>query len=164
MKSHRFIFFLISIFLLSGCVQAVCEDGFYSVRAVLDGDTIVLTNAKNVRYLGIDTPELRKRIRDKWLWDPEPYAVEAFDLNRKLVEGKKVRLEFDKETADKYGRWLAYVFVDGKMVNEELLRQGYAAVYVRQPNTRYYDRLMVAEKQGKKDRVGLWSSVKANVR
>ena len=157
MKNLKFIILLLSIFLFSGCGRISTEGGFYSVYTVIDGDTIILTNARNVRYIGIDTPESRKRVRGEWVYDPEPYAVEAYNLNRRLVEGKKIRLEFDKEITDRYDRWLAYVFVDGKMVNEELLRYGYARVYAFAPNTKYLDSLTAAEKEAKENKRGLWS-------
>lgn len=158
MKNLKLIVLLLPIFLLSGCARIVTEGGFYSVYAALDGDTIILTNAENVRYIGIDTPELRKKIAGEWVWSPQPYAVEAYNLNRRFVEGKRVRLEFDKESTDRYGRWLAYIFVDGKMVNEELLRYGYATVYTRPPNTKYLDRLIAVEKEARENGTGLWSS------
>lgn len=160
MKILKIVVLLLFIFLHTGCAQPVAEgakDGFYSVDKVLDGDTIILTNAKNVRYIGINTPELRKKTAGEWTWSPQPYAVEAYNLNRRLVEDKRVRLEFDKERSDRYDRWLAYVFVDGKMVNEEIVRYGYATVYTYQPNTKYLNRLSTAEQQAKKERKGLWS-------
>ncbi len=159
MKSLKFIIVLF-VFLLAGCASSVSGNGFYYVYTVVDGDTITLANTKNIRYIGIDTPELRKKVAGEWVWNPQPYAVEAYNLNKRLVEGKRIRLEFDNEKTDRYGRWLAYVFVDEKMVNEELLRYGYATVYTRQPNMKYLDRLLAAEQQAKKQRRGIWSSGK----
>ena len=86
-----------------------------TVAQVVDGDTIELTNGRKVRYIGINTPE-----RD------QPYYAEATAVNRQLVQGKNVQLELDVETFDRYGRTLAYVWVDGVMVNLEIVRQGYA--------------------------------------
>jgi len=98
---------LLSIFLFSGCGRISTEGGFYSVYKVLDGDTIILTNARNVRYIGIDTPESRKRVRGEWVYDPEPYAVEAYNLNRRLVEGKKVSLSrvLSNSSSNRWGVW-----------------------------------------------------------
>ena len=155
---------LVALFLSSGCARSISENGFYYVYRVVDGDTIILANAGNIRYIGIDTPELRKKVAGEWVWSPQPYAVEALNLNKRLVDGKKIRLEFDNERLDRYGRRLAYVFVDDKMVNEELLRYGYATVYTRQPNMKYLNRLLAAEQQAKKEKRGIWSSGEVNGR
>lgn len=81
----------------------------------VDGDTIELTDGRRVRYIGINTPE-----RD------QPYYEEATEANRQLVGNKEVQLEFDVETFDKYGRTLAYVWVDGVMANLEIVHRGFA--------------------------------------
>ncbi len=151
------LLFLGLIFIFYGCIPAASENGSYYVRTVIDGDTVILTNGKHLRYIGIDTPESRKKISGTWVFNPEPYAVVACELNKSMVEGKKVRLEFDKEPTDKYGRWLAYVFVNDKMINEELLRHGYATVYTIPPNVKYVNRFSVAEDTAKKKKMGLWS-------
>ena len=157
MRNLKILILITALFLSSGCTRSVNENGFYYVHTVVDGDTIKLANAENVRYIGIDTPELRKKVAGEWAWSPQPYAVEALNLNKRLVDGKKIRLEFDNERLDRYGRWLAYVFVDDKMVNEELLRYGCATVYTRQPNMKYLNRLLAAEQQAKKEKRGIWS-------
>ena len=90
---------------------------------MIDGDTIELEDGQTVRYLGIDTPETRRREGDKWIYAPDAYAEEAKEFNRKMVEGKSVRLEFDLQRADKYKRLLAYCFVDGEFVNARLFRR-----------------------------------------
>ena len=78
----------------------------------------------------MDTPETRKKLpTGEWKYDPEPYAAEAKEFNKKMVLGEKVRLEFDVTKNDKYERWLAYVFLpDGRMVNAELVKNGLAVV------------------------------------
>src|SRR5690606_2024423 len=73
------------------------------VVAVLDGDTIVISGGEKVRYTGLNTPESRHP--DKL---PEYCGQEAFEANRRLVAGKTVRLEFDEQRRDRYGRLLAY--------------------------------------------------------
>jgi len=105
----------------AGCRTTYAADE-YLVRNVIDGDTVILSSGKHVRYIGIDTPETRKKIGSSWQYAPEKYAEEAKNYNWNLVYARKVRLEFDDEKEDKYGRWLAYVYVDGIMVNTELLR------------------------------------------
>jgi micrococcal nuclease len=86
-----------------------------TVAAIIDGDTIELANGRRVRYIGINTPERE-----------QPYYHEATEINRQLVAGRQVQLERDVESIDQYGRILAYVWVDGTMVNLEIVQQGYA--------------------------------------
>ena len=122
------------------------------VEKVIDGDTVVLTDKERVRYIGMDTPELhhpRKAV--------QPYAREAWEFNRKLVEGQKVRLEFDVERRDRYGRLLAYVFLeDGRFVNAELLKEGYAQLLTIPPNVRYVDLFTGLQRQAREAKRGLW--------
>lgn len=124
----------------------------YVVARVLDGDTIELLNGEKVRYIGIDTPELRSSRKVV-----EYYAEEAYRANRKLVEGKKVSLEFDVQRRDRYGRLLAYVYVDGLMVNEWLLANGYARVATFPPNVKYAERFRKLEQEARKQKLGLWA-------
>src|SRR3989339_1288678 len=98
----------------------------FHVRTVFDGDTIQLQSGEKVRYLGIDTPEMGETV--------EFMAQEALQMNRRMVAGKRVRLEFDGEREDRYGRKLAYVFLEnGEMINALLLRNGLAHVLVTGP-------------------------------
>lgn len=76
--------------------------------------------------------------------------------NRRLVEGKRVRLEYDVEKRDRYGRTLAYVYVGGVMVNERLVRAGYAQVSTYPPNVKYQERFLVAQREAREAGRGLW--------
>lgn len=122
------------------------------VRRVVDGDTAVLADGERVRYIGLDTPELhhpRKPV--------QYYAREAAEFNRRLVEGKSVRLEFDVQRRDRYGRLLAYLFLeDGTFVNGELLRQGYAQLLTIPPNVKYADRFVELQREARQAKRGLW--------
>ena len=86
-----------------------------TVTYIFDGDTIEVNGEEKVRYLGMNTPESGR-----------PYFSEATNENKKLVEGKEVKLELDVQTKDRYGRTLAYVCVEDTMVNLELVRRGFA--------------------------------------
>jgi micrococcal nuclease len=130
---------------------------------VVDGDTIELSNGEKVRYIGIDTPEIRERKGSKWIYKPMPYAEEAKDFNRNLVEGKKVTLEFDIQKRDRYNRLLAYVYIEGKMVNLEMVEEGYAMIYTYPPNVKYVDEFLKAQKKARENRRGLWSGLNANI-
>lgn len=117
-----------------------------AVAAVVDGDTIELTDGRRLRYIGINTPE-----RD------QPYYKEATETNRQLVEGKEVQLEFDVETFDQYGRTLAYVWVDGVMANWEIVNRGFANAFTVPPNVRYEEQLRQAEQEARQAERGLWA-------
>lgn len=125
------------------------------VRAV-DGDTIKVKyngKVKTVRYLLVDTPETKKPNSCV-----QPYGKEASEENKKLVESGKLELEFDKGGTDKYGRLLAYVYADGKSVQEQLLKDGLARVaYIYPPNTKYVDEYQKVENTAKKKHIAIWS-------
>jgi len=99
------------------------------VVSVVDGDTIVLDDGEKVRYLGIDAPETHKKEDGVWINVNEPFGYEATNYNKSLVEGKEVSLRYDTEKKDVYNRTLAYVYVNGKMVNTKLLAEGVAFPY-----------------------------------
>ncbi len=127
------------------------------MRRVTDGDTIELSTGQLVRYIGIDTPEVRRKQGDQWVRDPEPFGEEASALNRQLVEGKSVRLEYDAQTHDRYGRLLAYVYEGPLFVNAELLRQGYAQPLTIPPNVKYAETFRALSQEARKAGRGLWS-------
>jgi len=118
------------------------------VERIVDGDTIVLSFGSIVRYVGITAPE-----------NNEPFENESTEENRKLVEGKMVNLEYDNYKADKFGRILAYVFINSKNVSVELTRKGYAQVVIYQHKKPfiYQDQLLKAQEQAKKNKRGIWS-------
>ncbi len=135
----------------SPSVRSTSPARWVRVAGVIDGDTIVLTNGEKVRYLGIDAPETK---RPKKL--PDYCGHEAFAVNRSLVSGKKVSLEFDVEQRDQYGRLLAYVFIRNLFVNAELIRQGYAQVSTYLPNVKYRNFFLKLQRQAIAQDRGLW--------
>ncbi|MCJ8223675.1 MULTISPECIES: thermonuclease family protein [Bacillus subtilis group] len=123
----------------------------------IDGDTIKVKykgEVKTVRYLLIDTPETKKPNSCV-----QPYGESASEVNKELVSNGRLELEFDKgDRTDKYGRLLAYVYVDGKSVQEILLNKGLARVaYVYPPNTKYLDRFREAEQKAMNNHTMIWS-------
>jgi len=141
--------------------EAVPRSAEATVRHVIDGDTIELTDGRLVRYLGIDAPEARRKRGGRWLSDPDPSAAQATEANRRLLARKRVRLEFDVQTHDRYGRVLAYVYVptdEGRevMVNEELLRVGFAQPLTIPPNVKYAERFRALAEEARQQRRGLW--------
>ena len=124
-----------------------------TVEWVADGDTIRLTNGEPVRYIGIDSPELHHPYKPV-----QPFAREAREANQRLVEGRRVRLEFDAEQRDRYGRLLAYMYLeDGTFVNAELMRQGCARTLTIRPNTRHAEEFRRLEEEARQARRGLWA-------
>jgi micrococcal nuclease len=90
----------------------------------------------------------------------EPLAHASRDFNRRLVEGGMVRLKYDQERRDDYGRVLAYVFLqDGRMVNALMVQEGLAVVMSKRPNTRYSDLLLACQREAMQRRIGLWRSL-----
>lgn len=125
------------------------------VDRVVDGDTAKVFfegRSEYVRYIGIDTPESV---------DPdsavECFGPEAKAFNESQLEAGTVRLEFDEERRDRYGRLLAYVYVGELMLNAELLRQGYAETMTIAPNDSRADRFRQIEADARKEGLGLWS-------
>jgi len=136
------------------------------VRRVIDGDTVELSDGRMVRYIGIDTPESRRRVGGRWVAAAEPYSREATDANRRLVQGKAVRLERDVQPEDRYGRTLAYVYVAAEgggdiMVNAELLRQGVAQLLTIPPNVRHVEMFRKVADEARRDGRGLWGASRA---
>jgi micrococcal nuclease len=122
------------------------------VKQVYDGDTLALSTGEQVRYVGVDTPEI-----DHQGGKSDFMAHEARALNAKLVQGKPVRLEFDQERNDQHGRLLAYVFLEnGDMVNDLLVKRGLARVLPKPPNLKYFSMLLDSQRQAMAERVGIW--------
>lgn len=124
------------------------------VLHVVDGDTIrvrVGDRAETVRYIGVNTPEVRHPARGE-----EPGGREASRVNGELVRGRRVRLELDAQARDRHGRLLAYVWVDDLMVNAELVRRGYAEVMTVPPNLRYQALFLRLQREAREAARGLW--------
>lgn len=129
------------------------EEANIRVQRVIDGDTIELENGQKVRYIGINTPETvdpRRKV--------ECFGKEASAFNHNLVEGKFVRLVKDISETDKYGRLLRFVYLeDGTLVNEVLVREGYAYASVYPPDISKKDLFSEAESAARIEKQGLWS-------
>jgi micrococcal nuclease len=128
------------------------------VTKVADGDTVRMRldgREVTVRLIGVDTPELGER--EDPAAPPQPFATEAAAFTRQSLAGQRVRLEYDpRERRDKYGRTLAYVFLDdGTLFNRRLLQGGYARVYARFP-FRYREQFLADEAAARDAKRGLW--------
>jgi micrococcal nuclease len=128
-----------------------------TVTRVVDGDTAhVLFRGRDVtiRFIGVDTPETVAPGQPI-----ECYGPEASHFTTKRLTGEKVRLEFDVERIDPYGRTLAYIWMpDGSLFNETLVRDGFATVATYPPDTRYVHRFEAAQRAAKAADRGLWAA------
>ena len=131
----------------------------HSVRNVYDGDTLTLTDERRVRFLGIDTPEIKER---------QPYAQEAKDYTKSRCSGD-VWLAFDGEREDHYGRLLAHVWVEENgsylCVNEGIVAAGFASVYApsKDKKTANYTTLLELQKRARDAGLGIHGSFEDKV-
>lgn len=123
------------------------------VTRVIDGDTIVIESGYRIRYIGINTPETKHPEKPV-----EYFGKEALEFNKNLVMGKEIILEYDAQKLDKYGRLLAYVYVDGIFVNAKLAEEGYAQVFTMPPNIKYVDLFLGMQKKARADKKGFWQN------
>lgn len=119
---------------------------------VVDGDTIVLENGETVRYILVDTPETTRGKNDCG-------GEAATEYNIELVLGQTIALEYDVECRDQFGRLLAYVSVQGHVVNELLLEHGHACVLHIPPNgNERVGAYQALEDTAKAAGVGMWGA------
>ena len=137
---------------LFGILAAAAAPG-QVVERVVDGDTIIVEGVGRVRLIGVDTPETVHPNRPV-----EFFGKEASAFAKRLLEGKRVRLEYDQERHDRYGRTLAYVYLDdGTFVNAEIIRRGYGHAYTRFP-FRHIEAFREFEREARDNRRGLWGA------
>ncbi|HIW13056.1 MAG TPA: thermonuclease family protein [Candidatus Salinicoccus stercoripullorum] len=129
-----------------------------TVDEFIDGDTTRFNyegSSESFRYLMIDTPETKHSRHGE-----EPFGSEAAERTRELLQdAEKIEVEFDAGPAqDDYGRYLVYVYADGEMINEILVREGLAEVtYVNPPNDTHADLLYEAQERAQSEDLGIWS-------
>ncbi len=160
------IFILVGAMFISGPFVGFSQNDPLTVTRAVDGDTLQLSSGEKVRLIGIDTPESSnnsKLRRDAKRTGQDASEIlrmgkEAAAFTRNLVQGKKVRLELDVGQRDKYGRLLAYVYLeDGTFVNAEIMKAGYAQVMTYPPNVKYQELFLGLKKEAREKGRGLWS-------
>jgi len=143
----------------AGCRTAVAATDQATVERVVDGDTVdvrIGDRRERVRLLGIDTPEIHVE-----RGPPDCFGPEASSFTKALLPtGTPVRLERDVVGRDDYGRLLAYVYLggDGSLVNEAIVRQGYARPLTIAPNGVFAARFVAAAVAAEADDLGLWGA------
>lgn len=124
------------------------------VLEVVDGDTVRVDLdgvSTSIRLIGIDTPET-----DGPFTDQECFGAEATAFTDAALAGREIELTFDVERTDRFDRTLAYVWVDGTLFNQRIVREGYALVATFPPNVRYVERLTAAQRLAREGERGLW--------
>ena len=119
-----------------------------TVTRIIDADNIELDNKQSVRLYAVSCPEKGERL-----------SKETIDYLTKIVLNQKVTLDYQPNyTKDSYGRTLAYVFINGQHLNEQLIRQGFCTVttYKKRAKLKYQDELIQAQDQAKQEKLGRW--------
>jgi micrococcal nuclease len=116
------------------------------VKRVIDGDTVVLSDGRKLRLVGMNTPE-RKR----------PLYKEATEALRELVDGEELTLRYDVEQIDQYRRSLGYLYKGDLFINGEIVRQGLAYCYTWKPNVAHYDEFVELQQEARAANRGLWA-------
>ncbi len=162
------VLFLTGVLLVLGtCLAptASAEELTGKVLWIYDGDTIKVSGIGKVRLIGIDTPEHERSDRDRSFTrlgiparNLRPTAKAALHYNIDRVKNHPVRLVTDTDTHDRYGRLLAYVYLDdGTLLNRLLLEQGFAIVY-RRFDFALKEDFLAAEARAQNARKGLWAT------
>ena len=147
---HIFYMLLVCQF-FAHAASALAQD-WQHVKWVNDGDTIVLVDGRSVRYIGVNATEIDHENRTA-----EPFGYAARKFNAAMVKSSKIRLEFDLERYDHYGRLLAYIFLeDGTFVNARLLEAGMAYYLFKKPNLKYSRLLLQSQRKAMGARTGIW--------
>ena len=161
----------LKVLLLAGLVfigsplAGFSQNDVLTATRTVDGDTLQLSNGEKVRLIGVDTPESSnnsKLRRDAKRTGQDAKEIvmmgkEAAAFTRALVQGKSVRLEFDVQKRDKYGRLLAYAYLeDGTFVNAEIMKAGYGQVMTIPPNVKYQELFLKLEREARESKRGLW--------
>ena len=151
------IIIMISVFFM--CINNVYAREEVKLSRCVDGDTFrVLINNKEyiVRMLSIDTPESVKEGKEV-----EYYSKESSEYTcEKLTDAKKIELEYDEKSNkfDKYDRLLAWVFIDDKLLQEDLVENGYAKVAYLYKDYKYNDILKEKQELASAKSIGIWDT------
>lgn len=159
-RFNQLIVFLLSAQLIGCHTQNISDssDQYFMVSKVVDGDTFWVDDGsekgKKVRLIGVDAPETRSSSRKEVGY----FGNESKVYLKSLLEGKQVRLDYDVDQTDRYGRTLAYVYLrDGTFINAELIKNGFAIVLTVSPNVRFADEFVALQREARDAQRGLWA-------
>ena len=121
------------------------------VTSVTDGDTVRLSGLGRTRLIGVDTPEVYGGV--------ECFGREASAFaKRVLPPGRRVRYQLGQEERDRYGRALAYLWLeDGTFFNRLLVERGYAQPLTIPPNVDHAEEFVGAARKARRQGRGLWA-------
>lgn len=144
---------------LNPAASSASTDLTYTVMKVVDGDTFWISDGSEkgvkVRLIGIDAPESRKTGKKEVGY----FGKESKIFLTDMIEGKRVRLEYDVGRRDQFHRILAYAYLeDGTFINAELVKNGYAVVMTIAPNVRFAETFASAQREAREARRGLWKA------
>ena len=160
-RTLKYLFFILFLVSIISCNSRRDRDelaGFMSVTKVVDGDTFWVDDGSDkgmkIRLIGVNTPETVHPSKPV-----EYYGREASDYVKSILTDSKVKLKFDVNRVDRYGRTLAYVYLkDGTFLNEDLIKKGYGQAMTVPPNVKYSDWFVELERIARKEKVGLWKN------
>ncbi|MGB4447009.1 MAG: thermonuclease family protein [Cloacibacterium sp.] len=155
MKAQLIFLFTFLFFFAQAQLQ---ENTWYKVSKITDGDTFYVTTSSSEKYkirlIGIDAPETRNlgvKVHKEY------FGTEAKIFVTQLLKNKKVKLTFDVQKTDRYGRVLAYVYLEnGIFLNQYLVEKGYAVVSTFLPNVKFVEKFTQAERNARKLKLGMW--------
>lgn len=138
---------------------SISHQQLFKVKKVVDGDTFWVEDGSKkgmkIRLIGVDAPESRNAFRKK----KEPFGEASKQYLINLIDGKRVRLKYDVSRYDRYGRTLAYAWLeDGTFINAKLLQDGYAVVMTVPPNIKYADYFLKLQRKARRANRGLWKN------
>ena len=156
MKSKLILFFTFSFIFFNAQLK---ENTFYKVSKISDGDTFYVKTENSekfkIRLIGINAPEsynVGKKFRKEY------FGKEAKIFVTNLLKNKKVKLIFDVQKNDRYGRILAYAYLEnGVFLNQYLVENGFAVVATFPPNVKFVEVFTKAEKSARNKKLGLWN-------
>ena len=143
------------------------EEGL--IVKVVNTDVVVLENSQRLKLIGIESAgqpprkyvkydEHGRVIEEEHKEPAIPLEEQALTYAQEIMEGKKVKIEYDIESADLQGRRFAYIYLpDGRLANAELLRQGFVLLHIRPPNIKHADILRGAYQEAKHEQRGFLS-------
>jgi micrococcal nuclease len=169
LKSYIGFFIIILVTFVSCNKNNEVTENTATIVKIIDGDTYKINyngKTESVRLIGIDTPESRanqKAKRDakksgESLKQITALGKQATQYVKSIINpGDEVKIELDVQERDKYGRILGYVYLkNGTLLNEKIIRDGYAQVMTVPPNVKYQEKFLAAQQEARNNNRGLW--------
>lgn len=166
MKHKRLIIWIMIGLLVVFCprnsyaLEGISESEIVTLEKCVDGDTATFKDQSGTtfktRFLAIDTPETVHPTKEVELYGKEASTYTC----TQLTNATEIKLEYDEGSSkvDKYGRRLAWIFIDDELLQKQLVKKGYAKVAYLYGDYKYTNILKVVEKQAKIEKIGIWSN------